>query len=158
MRRLIAGIATTAVIYVPLTLYLDSDVGPTTPVVALLAGLTFAALAGTMVSSTRGWALRAVGLFLMLAGAAVLMTGLGVNLVHPLGETIEERMLDTVMALWIVGIPLSLFGVGLYWMGGDRTTDDRGGERPDARQDAREVAQNQRETDQNAREERWEAR
>lgn len=120
MRRLIAGCAATAAVYVPLTLYLDADVGPMTPAVALMAGLTFAALAGTMVRSTRGWALRAVGLFLVLTGAAVLLLGIGVDIIRPIEDPLRERLLDAVLALWIVGCPLGLTGVGLYWMGGDR--------------------------------------
>ena len=126
MKRLIAGCVAAGLVYVPLALYVDSDVSPTTPAMALLAGGTFAALALTMVSSTRGWSLRAVGLFLMLTGAAVLLLGLGIDIVHPLDATVKEAALDVVMALWSVGIPLSLFGVALYLFGGDRPseTDD----------------------------------
>lgn len=126
MKRLISGCAAAIIVYVPLALYLDADVSPTTPAVALLAGVTFAALAGTMVSSTRGWALRAVGLFLMLSGAAVLLVGLGIDTVGPLSPRTKEAALDAVMALWIVGAPLSLMGVALYFMGGDRP--DKAGE------------------------------
>lgn len=124
MRRLIAGCAATAAVYVPLALYFEAEVSPTTPTIALLAGLTFASLAATMVRSTRGWSLRAVGLFLMLAGAAVLLIGGFANWRWPLDDRAEEALSDLVLACWIVGSPLSLMGVALYALGGDRPTED----------------------------------
>ena len=124
MRRLIAGCVAAGLVYVPLAVYVDSDVSPTTPAMALLAGGTFGALALTMVSSTRGWSLRAVGLFLMLAGAAVLLIGIGIDILRPIADRPEEAARDAVLALWAVGIPLALVGVVAYVMGGDRPETD----------------------------------
>lgn len=120
MRRLIAGAVATGVVFGATTLYVDTAVSPATPVVLLLAGITFGALALTMLSSTRGWSLRAVGLFLMLTGVTVLLLRFWAGYQWGIDGRTVERTNDAVMAMWIVGIPLSLTGVCLYWLGGDR--------------------------------------
>lgn len=124
MKRLVAGCAATAAVYVPLALYADSQVGPTTPSVVLMAGLTATALAGTMIASTRGWSLRGVGLFLFLAGTAVLLNGGYYAYRWDMAPQTGERLNDLVLALWIVGCPLALTGAALYWTGRDRVEGD----------------------------------
>lgn len=124
VKRLIAGTAATAIVYVPLALYLDSAVGPTTPTVVLVAGITATALAATMLISTRYWSLRAVGLFLFLAGVATLLNGGYINYRYPLGDRTGEVINDAILAMWIVGSPLALTGVILYLLGGDRSDAD----------------------------------
>lgn len=126
MRRLVAGCAATAAVYIPLALYADASVSPSTPSVVLVAGITFAALAATMVRSTQGWSLRAVGLFLMLTGAAVLLIAGFVNYRWPMDARTAEAWSDLVLACWIVGSPLALIGVAAYAMGGDIPPDEDG--------------------------------
>jgi hypothetical protein len=120
MRRLIAGIAAAALVYVPLALYVDSQVSAATPWVVLIAGITAAVLAVTMVASTRGWSLRAVGLCLYLVGLAVLLIGGYVGYRWGIGRDTGEVLNDVILSVWIVGCPLALTGAALYWAGKDR--------------------------------------
>ena len=124
MKRLIAGAAATAIVFGVATVYIDSQISPATPAVVLLSGITFGALAATMLRATRGWSLRAVGLFLMLAGVATLLIGAWVDYQWDIDRSTTEHVNDAILALWIVGSPLSLMGVCLYWIGGDRSDHD----------------------------------
>ena len=115
MKRLIISTGAVAATFAAATVWVDTDVSPTTPRVVLAAGIAFAALTVTQLFATRHWTWRAVGLLLMQAGVAILLIGSWWGYRLGLSDGADEALSDLVLALWIVGVPLSVVGTALYW-------------------------------------------
>ena len=115
MKRLIISTGAVAVTFAAATVWIDTDVSPTTPRVVLAAGIGFGLLAITQLAATQHWTWRAVGLLLMQTGVAVLLLGSWWALRHGLSDGVDEVLSDLVLALWVVGVPLSILGTALYW-------------------------------------------